>query len=199
MQILSQACGDYATNCYIIKSDKGDFIIDPGFNAFDFVQKNVQDPKAILNTHGHFDHVWDNAKLKDFYQIPIYIRKEDEFMLEDPFHMGHTPSKADILIEDENELEISGMKFKFHFFPGHTPGCCMIELVGENLMFSGDFLFKQSIGRWDFPYSDGKAMKQSLQKVLTYTKDYELLCGHGDKTSLKQEQANIPAWINYIG
>lgn len=196
MQIISQACGAYETNCYIIKSQNGDFIIDPGQNAFEFVKKNAQRPKAILNTHGHFDHVWSNAALKEAFKIPIYIHKDDAFMLEDPFKMGHTPSKADFLVSDESEIEIAGVKFRFLFFPGHTPGCCMIELVGENLAFSGDFLFKGTIGRYDFPYSNPTLMKQSLEKVAILDKDLRLLPGHGDETSLKAEQRNLRYWLN---
>lgn len=199
MQILQKACGAYGTNCYILKTEAGDFVIDPGENAFDFITQNAQDVKAILNTHGHFDHVWDNERVKEHFKAPIYIHEKDEFMLDDPFGTGHTPSKADVLIKDESEFEIAGVKFKFHFFPGHTPGCCMIEVVGENLAFSGDFLFQNSIGRYDFPYSNAADMKKSLERVMDYKQDLKLLPGHGAATTLKQEQLNIPAWIRYIG
>ncbi|TQR61062.1 MBL fold metallo-hydrolase [Campylobacter troglodytis] len=196
MQILAQACGAYSTNCYILKHEKGDFIIDPGQNAFEFIKKNVTRVCAVLNTHGHFDHVWDNAAVKEEFKVPIYIHKDDEFMLEDPFEMGHRHSKADFLISTEEELEICGVKFRFLHFAGHTPGCCMIELVGENLAFSGDFLFKGSIGRYDFPYSDPNSMKQSLERVAKFTQDLRLLPGHGGETTLKEEQKNLGWWLN---
>lgn len=198
MQILQQACGAYETNCYILNTDEGEFIIDPGVNALNFIQKHVKKPLAILNTHGHFDHIWDNARVKKEYNIPIYIHKNDEFMLKDPFEKGFEPSKADFLVQDENELELFGTKFKFHFLPGHTPGCTMIEIVGQNIMFSGDFLFYRSIGRWDFPYSDANLMKQSLEKVMAYKEDYHLLPGHGQATSLKEEQEHFPSWFRYF-
>ncbi|EOI2877731.1 TPA: MBL fold metallo-hydrolase [Campylobacter coli] len=198
MQILKQACGPYETNCYILNTSKGDFIIDPGVNALSFIKQYAKKPLAILNTHGHYDHVWDNAKVKKEFDIPIYIHKNDEFMLQDPFGKGFEPSKADVLIENEDELEISNTRFKFHFLPGHTPGCTMIELMGENLMFSGDFLFYRSIGRWDFPYSDANLMKQSLEKVMTYKEDFRLLPGHGQETSLRAEQVHLPSWLRYF-
>lgn len=198
MQILQQACGAYETNCYILNTDEGEFIIDPGVNALNFIQKHVKKPLAILNTHGHFDHIWDNARVKKEYNIPIYIHKNDEFMLKDPFEKGFEPSKADFLVQDENELELFGTKFKFHFLPGHTPGCTMIEIVGQNIMFSGDFLFYRSIGRWDFPYSDANLMKQSLEKVMAYKEDYHLLPGHGQATSLKEEQEHFSSWFRYF-
>lgn len=198
MQIFKQACGAYETNCYILNTAQGEFIIDPGVDAIDFIKTHAKNPLAILNTHGHFDHIWDNARIKKEYNIPIYIHKNDEFMLEDPFKKGFQPSKADFLVRDENELEIYNTRFKFHFLPGHTPGCTMIEIVGENIMFSGDFLFYRSIGRWDFPYSDANLMKQSLEKVMTYKEDYRLLPGHGDETSLKEEQKHFPSWFRYF-
>ena len=198
MQILKQACGDYGTNCYIVSNDREEVIIDPGFNALKFIKENTKNPIAILNTHGHYDHVWDNEKVKKEFNIPIYIHKNDEFLLKDPFNQGFIHSKGDVLIDNENEIKINDFIFKFHFFPGHTPGCCMIELVGENLMFSGDFLFLRSIGRWDFPFSDANLMKESLKKAISYKEDYKLLPGHGDETTLKEEQVHLPSWLRYF-
>lgn len=195
MQILKKACGAYGTNCYILKTTAGDFVIDPGEGALDFVRQNCSKVLAILNTHGHFDHVWDDAVVKSEFNAPIYIHEKDEFMLEDPFHTGHAHAKADFLIKDETPFEIAGVKFKFLFFPGHTPGCCMIELVDENLAFSGDFLFQNSIGRYDFPYSNANEMKQSLERAALIKHDLRLLPGHGGETTLKKEQVNFGFWL----
>ncbi|HEG2606194.1 MBL fold metallo-hydrolase [Campylobacter sp. W0066.1] len=198
MRILKQPCGMYETNCYIINHNNKQIIIDPGEDAYEFIKENASKPLAILNTHGHYDHVYDNAKVKKVYEIPLFIHKDDAFMLKDPFNYGFEHSSADVLIENENEFSIDEFKFKFHHFPGHTPGCCMIELVGEDVLFSGDFLFYRSIGRWDFPYSDATKMKESLLKVLAYEKDFRLLPGHGEESTLKEEQSAIPAWLRYF-
>ncbi|ELC8514343.1 MBL fold metallo-hydrolase [Campylobacter jejuni] len=198
MQIIKQACGVYETNCYILFTPKGEFIIDPGTDALLFIKKHVKNPLAILNTHGHYDHIWDNAKVKKEYNIPIYIHKNDAFMLHDDFNQGYDSSDADFLVDNEDILNICGVDFKFHFLPGHTPGCTMIEIVGKNIMFSGDFLFYRSIGRWDFPYSDVNLMKQSLEKVMTYKEDFKLLPGHGQETTLKEEQVHLPSWLRYF-
>ena len=178
MQIYKQACGAYETNCYILSTQRGEFIIDPGVGALEFVKKHTKNPLAILNTHGHFDHIWDNVAVKKEFNVPLYIHKNDAFFLEDPFNQGFEKHKADVLIESEEPLKLFDSIFKFHFLPGHTPGCCMIEIVGEGVMFSGDFLFYRSIGRWDFPYSDATLMKQSLEKILNYKENYKLLPGH---------------------
>lgn len=72
----------------------------------------------------------------------------------------------------------------------------MIEIVGKNIMFSGDFLFYRSIGRWDFPYSDANLMKQSLEKVMTYKEDFKLLPGHGQETTLKKNKPIYPLGLD---
>ena len=193
--------GTYQTNCYIVTIDidgrARDLIIDPGIDASKWVVANSMDPIAILNTHGHFDHVWSNAELKEKLKIPIYTPKDDAFMLEkDPFGQGTPPSKADYLVEGDEVVDIGGAKIKFRHFPGHTPGCSIIE-IGD-VWFSGDFLFQQSIGRWDFPYSSGEDMIASLQKAYQIADDYTLYPGHGLSTTLKAEQKIMNYWIQQV-
>jgi hydroxyacylglutathione hydrolase len=179
-------CGEYQTNCYIYK----DIIIDPGVNATSWVSKNVKAPKAILLTHGHFDHVWSVAELKKKYNIPVYIHKDDEFMLsEDIFNIGVPKAKADVLITKDETIKIDDIEVTFKHFPGHTPGCMTIEI--DEFMFSGDFIFNGSIGRVDFPYSSASEMKKSFDKFLKLSYDKIVLPGHGDETTIKKEQINI--------
>lgn len=197
MKIISQPMGPYQTNCYIVDINSKQLVIDPGVNAITWVKKNAKNPVAILNTHGHFDHVWSNQEVKDTFNIPIYCPKNDAFMLEnDPFSQGTPKSKPDFYITPDEEIELLGKKIKFHFFPGHTPGCSAITI--DNHMFSGDFIFQNSIGRVDFPYSKPYDMKKSIQKVLEYDKDYIIYPGHGGTTTLKREKKSLKAWLNYI-
>lgn len=197
MQIKSKACGAYGTNCYIVSIDGKEIIIDPGMEAVEWVLHNVNHPIAILNTHGHFDHVWSNAALAKELQIPIYAPKDDCFMLEnDPFIQGTPSSHADIAVEGDQSFEIEGISVAFLHFPGHTPGCSAI-LIG-NALFSGDFIFKNSIGRYDFPYSSSEQMRQSLEKFLKIEADWEIFPGHGGSTSLKAEQKNVPYWFSFL-
>jgi glyoxylase-like metal-dependent hydrolase (beta-lactamase superfamily II) len=184
--MLVKPCGDYQTNCYIYK----DIIIDPGVGATSWVSKNVTNPKAILLTHGHFDHVWSVSELQKKYKIPVYIHKNDEFMLsEDIFNIGVPKAKADVLISKDEIIDINGVDVSFKHFPGHTPGCMTIEI--DEYMFSGDFIFNGSIGRVDFPYSSSSDMKKSFDKFLKLDYDKIILPGHGDKTTIKKEQENI--------
>ncbi len=197
MSIKIQAMGDYQTNCYIVTIEDKDFIIDPGVGATNWVMQNVKNPVAILNTHGHFDHVWSNAQLSKELDIKIYCPKDDTFMLEkDPYALGMPPSKADILVEPDEEFNFNGIKVKFHHFPGHTPGCSAIELDGS--LFSGDFIFNNSIGRTDFPFSDPKQMINSIDKILKWDTDIKIYPGHGLDTSLNKERDSLNSWKNYL-
>jgi glyoxylase-like metal-dependent hydrolase (beta-lactamase superfamily II) len=197
MQIKIQPMGVYQTNCYIATVDGKDFIIDPGVDATEWVISNVTNPVAILNTHGHFDHVWSNAEVQKALNIPIYCPKGDVFMLtDDPLGQGTPPSKPDHEVDGDELLDIAGVKIQYRHFPGHTPGCSVIEI--DDVWFSGDFLFQQSIGRWDFPASSGEDMIKSLEKAMKIEGDYRIYPGHGGSTTLKAEQKVIPFWIEQV-
>ena len=197
MEIKIQPMGMTQTNCYIVTINNKELIIDPGMDATAWVLNNTTNPVAILNTHGHYDHVWSNAELQKKLNIPIYIHKEDAFMLEKCV-LGQKPpkSKADILVEDDELLDIEGIKVQYRHFAGHTPGNSIIEI--EDVWFSGDFLFQKSIGRWDFPFSSGEEMAKSLEKAMKIKKDFTVYPGHGMSTTLKQEQRGMEMWLNYV-
>jgi len=197
MEIKIQPMGPYQTNCYIATVEGKDFIIDPGVNATRWVLDNVTNPVAVLNTHGHFDHVWSNQEVKEALKIPLYSPKGDIFMLtDDPLGQGTPESHADYMITGDEELVLEGVKIKYRHFPGHTPGCSIIE-IGD-VWFSGDFLFQQSIGRWDFPASSGEEMMKSLEKAIKIEEDYTIYPGHGVSTTLKAEQRVMPYWIEQV-
>ncbi|MDY0195920.1 MAG: MBL fold metallo-hydrolase [Sulfurovaceae bacterium] len=197
MQVKVQPMGPYQTNCYIATIDGKDLIIDPGLGATSWVLKNVKNPVAILNTHGHFDHVWSNQALKEALNIPIYVPRKDAFMLSnDPFGQGTPPSTPDFQVKEDGVVDIEGIKVKFHHFPGHTLGCSVIE-IGD-IWFSGDFLFAGSIGRWDFPYSSAKDMLASLKKVSQIKGNFKIYPGHGGSTSLDREMKYIPYWAEQV-
>lgn len=197
MQIKVKAMGEYQTNCYIIKINGFDIIIDPGVNALDWIEKNVDNVIAVLNTHGHFDHIWSNDEVCKRYKVNLYTPKNDIFLLSsDPFSMGMPFSKANVEIKEDEEITIKDIKIKFHYVPGHTPGCSMIEI--NNTIFSGDFIFKGSIGRCDFPFSNVEDMKESIKKVLSWQEDFVIYPGHGEKTHLSDEINSLKQWLNYL-
>ena len=197
MELKIKPMGATQTNCYIVSIDNKDIIIDPGTGAGPWVMQNTTNPIAILNTHGHFDHVWSNKELKEKLNIPIYIPKDDAFMLRnDPFGQGTPSSDADFEIIGDSEFELEGIKIKYIHTPGHTPGNSIIII--EDCCFSGDFIFENSIGRVDFPYSNPSDMKKSIKKFLELDFDMKLYPGHGNPTTIKIEQSRVGAWLNYI-
>ncbi len=197
MQIKSRPMGNYQTNCYLVTINNKTLVIDPGIDAAQWVIDNAKNPIAILNTHGHFDHVWSNAELKEKLQIPIYCPDEDAFMLtNDPFGQGIPSSHPDHRVKGDEKIEISGIKIRYRHFPGHTPGNSIIE-IGD-VWFSGDFIFERSIGRWDFPYSSASDMVRSLQKAMQIKEDFKLYPGHGNPTTLSTEQKLLPYWVEQV-
>jgi len=197
MKIKVQPMGVYQTNCYIATVDGKDFIIDPGVDATQWVKENVTNPVAILNTHGHFDHVWSNAELQKELGIKLYTPKGDVMLLTNSSWVPDLPpSTPDVEVVGDEEIDFDGVKVKFRHFPGHCPGCSMIEI--EDAMFSGDFIFERSIGRTDFPYSNPEDMKKSLEKFKLLDFDKTLYPGHGETSTIKQEQKHSDYWINSL-
>jgi hydroxyacylglutathione hydrolase len=197
MQIKKKAMGPYQTNCYIVTVNGQDFIIDPGVGASQWVLQNCSNPVAIFNTHGHFDHIWSNSELQKALHVPLYTPKEDVFLLQKSDWMPELPpSTPDIAVNGNETFDFNGVQVSFRHFPGHCPGCSTIE-IGD-AMFSGDFIFKDSIGRVDFPYSDPLSMKESLKRFAAIEYDKQVYPGHGEATSIKTEQAHIPFWIERI-
>ncbi len=197
MTIQAEPMGAYQTNCYIVSVGGKDIIIDPGVDATSWVMNHVSNPIAILNTHGHFDHVWSNQELKEALNIPLYTPKDDLFLLQNSTFMPDLPhSFPDVEIEGDAKIDIEGILVMFRHFPGHSPGCSTIE-IGD-VMFSGDFIFDNSIGRVDFPYSDVAAMKKSLERFTTIPYDKTVYPGHGGTTTIAKEQRNVPYWLQAI-
>jgi len=193
--------GEMETNCYIFGAaeTKEAAIIDPGADYEEI--KEVIDagsliPKFIINTHGHIDHIGANYKFK----LPIYIHREDSDFLTNPinslsaFYASFAMSpKASRLLEDGDEIDVSGIRLKVLHTPGHTPGG--ISLYYNGIVFTGDTLFEGSVGRADFPYSDNKALIDSINnKLMKLDDDVVVLPGHGDKTTIGRERNNNP-WL----
>jgi len=197
IKIKKQPMGEYQTNCYIATIDNKDFIIDPGVGATEWVKQNISNPVAILNTHGHFDHVWSNAQLQKELQIPLYTPQDDVMLLSESSWMKDLPpSTPDVKVKPNEVIDFDGIKVKFHHFAGHTPGCSMIEI--DDAMFSGDFIFERSIGRCDFPYSSPIDMKESLVRFKELPFDKTLYPGHGNTTMIKQEQQYVDYWVKNL-
>jgi len=199
MELLQRAFGFCNTNCYILKFDGFEVAVDVGEGAGEWVVENAPNLQAILLTHAHFDHCFDTAFVRAKTGAKVFCPEGDMFMTQkDPFGMLNESFESDVAVKPDAVVEVCGEKFKFWHFAGHTPGCSMVELLGSGVVFSGDFLFNGSIGRFDFPFSDAGEMKKSLGRVLEFGENWTLYSGHGTQTTLFAEFENIRRWRDMI-
>ncbi len=189
-------------NCYVVWDErhKDAIIIDPGDDGKlikDEIEKRGLKPVLIINTHYHFDHTGANGYLKEKYGIPIAIGKKDAPFLEEAylsaleFMINSNPSpKADILLKENETIAVGENVFSVMETPGHTVGS--ICLYSKKLLFSGDTLFYESVGRWDLPHGNKEELFASLDKILKLPEDTVVYPGHGHKTTIEHELKHNP-------
>ncbi|RTZ91750.1 MAG: MBL fold metallo-hydrolase [Deltaproteobacteria bacterium] len=197
--------GPIQANCYIVgdKATQKGVVIDPGDEAeriLGQVQQHGLDVELIFNTHGHFDHVGANKRVKEATGAKIAIHPEDAHYLGKisqsaavwGMHAEDSPP-PDILLEDGQVIEIGGLKFKVLHTPGHSPGSVSLVMPNADLVFTGDLIFAGSIGRTDFPGGDYNTLIQSVrEKIFTLGDDIRILSGHGPVTTVGQEKRYNP-------
>lgn len=199
MNYRTLVVGIVRANCYLVWNDTACVVIDPGddFNRIEKALKEIGKPlKAILLTHGHFDHVGAVKELKERYQsVPVMLGAGDEELLREPERvyrgmLSRIPDKlhlqADRLLQDGDIIEVDGMCFAVLATPGHTRGS--VCYLYEDVVFSGDTLFRGTCGRCDFYGGDSQAMRKSLEKLAALEGDRPVYPGHEDETSLEQER-----------
>ena len=193
----------YATNSFYIFDGNGHcIIIDPACSfdrSKDILENNI--PTAIYLTHGHFDHTYDCNLFREKYGTKVYIHEKDKNYLTD--HRYSAPSGVpdgyeyrdivfDETFKDGDTFSFGEDIFRIIHTPGHTEGsCCFLT---EDTLFSGDTLFKNSIGRTDFPFGcDEHDMIKSLQKIINIVPDETVIYpGHGFSSTIKEEKINNP-------
>lgn len=197
--------GPVSTNCYlgINEESKEALIVDPGDRA-DQIQAMIEregvKPVAILLTHGHFDHMMAAAELRRIYEIPVYAGEKEQEVLESAalnlstgFIRKAYTMKADHYLSDGEELILAGSRIKVLETPGHTPGGCCYYLAEEGILFSGDTLFCQSVGRTDFPGGSFDEIKKSIkEKLFLLPAETICYCGHGEGTRIGREMERNP-------
>ena len=197
-------CGSVGTNCYFLINTQTQetVIIDPADDApmlsAKLKEKNLK-PAAILLTHGHYDHIMAVEELRKEYGIPVIAHEEEKQILENPrgnlstmIGMPFTV-KADRFVKDEELLVTAGFSIRVLHTPGHTIGGCCYYLADENLLFSGDTLFWESVGRTDFPTGSMSALVRSIKEKLMVLPESTRVCpGHMGSTSIENEKQNNP-------
>ena len=203
MKIESFTNGMFAENCYIAIDEAANeaVVIDPGSQPQDLL-KWITDAdctvKYVLNTHGHSDHIGANTAVCDKFGVKLGIHPLDAPMLTDPklnlsIYSGDAviSKKADFFLNENDIITFGSSKLKIVHTPGHSPGG--ICLVSEEVIFSGDSLFAESIGRTDLPGGSMSDLVSSLkEKIMTLSGDIAVYPGHGPATTIGHEKKYNP-------
>lgn len=205
MIIEKLTVGPLATNCYILEDEaRGEaVVIDPGAEPEKIVKALERDKlavKAIINTHGHFDHTSANDTLAKATGAEIYLHQDDLEAEKSPekslaFFFGE---KAPSILHrkpltEGRIIEIGKIRAKVIHTPGHTKGS--ICLLVEDALFTGDLLFARSVGRTDLPGGSHKTLLKSLQKIALLPDGLKVYPGHGEETTLGEEKKLNPYLI----
>ncbi|MCL1816130.1 MAG: MBL fold metallo-hydrolase [Clostridiales bacterium] len=192
-------CG---TNCYIVveRVNNKALVIDPGDEAAALIatlEEIKAQPQLIVNTHGHWDHIGANKPLQQRYNLGIAIHELDAPLLGDGrrnaaslFGGDGDGGKVSRALAEGDIIELGALRIEVLHTPGHTPGGICLKL--DKLLFSGDTLFKLSIGRTDFPGGDYQAMRQSLARLSALEDNFLVLPGHDKSTTLEYEKTHNP-------
>ena len=203
MQIKNLILGLYENNSYIVRqseTSKDCIVIDTALNAsgiLDYLKENDLNPVAVVLTHGHMDHIFGIRSLRETYpKIQVYIHKLDAHMLTDGkanlSSLSGTIFKieaAEHLFDEPDILNLAGIKLQVFHTPGHSPGGVCFYNKQANVLFSGDTLFADSVGRTDFPNGSMELLIENIKtKLMTLPDETAVLPGHGPKTTIGRER-----------
>lgn len=196
MEIKTLVLGHIHTNCYLISTDSAAVVVDPAFisgEVEEFLLSNSLKERLILLTHAHFDHIGGALLLRENTGVKIAIGaienpalSDEAINLSDRFHAHLRPFSADILVGDGDEIRVGDICFTVLHTPGHTKGSVCYK-TGD-ILFSGDTLFCESIGRTDFPGGDFGEISDSVKRLYSFSDDTVVLSGHGEKTTIAHEK-----------
>ncbi|MCS7013281.1 MAG: MBL fold metallo-hydrolase [Chloroherpetonaceae bacterium] len=209
MFIKGFECGPLYTLAYLVSDGRmGEdgfataCVIDCSYGSTPLILSEAQRRgfriQKILNTHGHFDHTADNYPLQQATQAPIYIHPSDEWRLKEPYKepfpipFSIIPTEASAHLHDGDRITVGTLQFEVIYTPGHTlGGVCLYEPT-HKVLFSGDTLFRDSVGRWDFIDGNLEQLVQSLERLLRLPADTKVYPGHGEPTTIGRERQLNP-------
>jgi hydroxyacylglutathione hydrolase len=194
MRIMQWRVPPYDNGSYIVVDDRRDAVlIDPAMGyrvTIDAVREHGLHLVEILNTHGHPDHIYGNAAVKEATKARLAIHRLDAYRLgpeRPPTPLPIPPCEADDLFDEGALTYVADLKFTALHTPGHTEGSTCFYLQSENVLFSGDVIFRGSTGRWDLPGGDREQMERSLERVMTLPHATKVYPGHGASTTIADE------------
>ncbi|RMH03816.1 MAG: MBL fold metallo-hydrolase [Aquificota bacterium] len=202
--------GLLSVNCSIIvdEESKKALVVDPGGDAERLIKElEGYQLVGIVATHGHIDHVGQVKTLRERFNVPFYMHPADRFLINDPIWPGFERQiganlpcpEPDIELYDQMEIALGENTIKVFHTPGHTPGLCCLYLPKEEVLIAGDLLFKGSVGRWDLPGGDLKALKASLKRLLSTLEDHVLVvCGHYEETTVQEAKRTVRSLFGII-
>jgi len=194
MRIMQWRVPPYDNGTYIVIDDRRDaLLIDPAMGerqVIDAVKEQGLHLVEILNTHGHPDHIYGNAAVKQATNARLAIHRLDAYRL-GPDRPTTTleipPCDADDLFDEGALGYVADLKVAALHTPGHTEGSTCFYFENERILFSGDVIFQGSTGRWDLPGGDREQMERSLERVMTLPPDTKVYPGHGASTTIGDE------------
>ena len=201
MQLRFLSTGMFESNCYVVGNNGEGIIIDPGSKAssiINLVEEMKLDIKYILLTHAHIDHMCSLDEVRSSLGAKVMVHEADAPALTDEilngsalFAIGRTFKETDILLEDQYNFEVGGMKFNIIHTPGHSPGCICIKT--GNALFTGDTLFRMSVGRTDLGKGSHRDLMDSIKNKLMVLDDNVIVYpGHGESSTIGFERENNP-------
>lgn len=201
-EVLTLNLGELDSNCYLVScpNTQETIIIDPGDDG-SFISEKILElklkPLCVVFTHGHFDHVLGSLELRLNFDLPIFLHKNDDFLIKDAQKSAIywlkkqevAPVPSDVSFINEGKiLEFGNCQLEVIETPGHTPGSISLVSKGKkSIIFTGDTLFKNAVGRTDFKYSRPLELEKSLQKLFSYPKETICFPGHGEPTTIGAE------------
>lgn len=215
MKIHRFAFNPLQENTYILWDETGECaVVDAGNLSAredralsDFIEAQGLKPVLVVNTHGHFDHVAGVSYVCSTYGVPFAMSSKDDFLLAVAapsarmygVQMGETPSKIDIDLSRTESVKFGNTTLKIIPTPGHTPGhVSLYEPVSKSL-FTGDTLFRESIGRTDLAGGDYSwIMRSILEQIMPLGDDVQVFPGHGEETTIGHEAMYNPFIVEVL-
>ncbi len=198
LTVTSLAFPGFTANCYFVLDDKTDegFLVDPGAYTKrheEYIKSHCSCLRYILLTHGHFDHISGVKQFRDAFDAKVVIHEKDEACLRDSIKslgisqgLSSPGIKANITVTDGDELDFNNTKIKVIHTPGHTKGGVCYKI--NDMLFTGDTLFRESVGRTDFPSGNREDLVASVKRLFALNGDYNVYPGHEGFTTLSYER-----------